>query len=62
MDRDELARHPDQLLEISRIRDYCPNVAAGHHATQRFGAQALGEHLAAALGLVHRFIDVDNPV
>lgn len=35
--------------------------AAGHHATERFGVQALGEHLAARFGLEHRFIDIDNP-
>jgi dinuclear metal center YbgI/SA1388 family protein len=37
-------------------------VAAGHHATERYGVQALGEHLAAEFGLEHRFIDIDNPV
>ncbi len=36
--------------------------AAGHHATERFGVQALGEHVAARLRLRHRFIDDDNPV
>lgn len=36
--------------------------AAGHHATERYGVQALGEHLAARYGLEHRFIDIDNPV
>jgi dinuclear metal center YbgI/SA1388 family protein len=36
--------------------------AAGHHATERFGVQALGEHLAQHFELQHRFIDVDNPV
>jgi dinuclear metal center YbgI/SA1388 family protein len=35
--------------------------ACGHHATERFGARALGEHLAARFGLTHRFIDIDNP-
>lgn len=37
-------------------------IAAGHHATERYGVQALGEHLAASFGLRHRFIDCDNPV
>lgn len=37
-------------------------IAAGHHATERYGVQALGEHLAAEFGLEHRFIDIDNPV
>ncbi|MBN9463840.1 MAG: Nif3-like dinuclear metal center hexameric protein [Burkholderiales bacterium] len=35
--------------------------AAGHHATERYGVQALGEHVAARLGLEHRFVDDDNP-
>ena len=37
-------------------------VAAGHHATERFGVQALGEHLARRFGIAHRFIDDPNPV
>lgn len=36
--------------------------AAGHHATERYGVQALGQHLAGQFGIDHRFIDVDNPV
>ena len=36
--------------------------AAGHHATERYGVQAVGDYLADALGLEHRFIDIDNPV
>jgi dinuclear metal center YbgI/SA1388 family protein len=36
-------------------------LACGHHATERLGAAAVGEHLAARLGLEHRFIDIDNP-
>jgi putative NIF3 family GTP cyclohydrolase 1 type 2 len=37
-------------------------LACGHHATERYGVQALGEHLAAQFGIQHRFIDIDNPV
>ena len=37
-------------------------IAAGHHATERYGVQALGEHLAQRFGLQHRFIEVENPV
>ncbi|KAA0874072.1 Nif3-like dinuclear metal center hexameric protein [Nitrincola tapanii] len=37
-------------------------IGAGHHATERYGVQALGEHLARHFGLEHRFIDIDNPV
>lgn len=36
--------------------------AAGHHATERGGVQALGAHLAARFGLRVQFIDVPNPV
>jgi dinuclear metal center YbgI/SA1388 family protein len=36
--------------------------AAGHHATERYGVKALGEHLAADFGLDQQFIDIDNPV
>ena len=36
--------------------------AAGHHATERFGVQALGNHLAEHFSIEHRFIDIDNPV
>ena len=37
-------------------------IAAGHHATERLGIRALGEHLAAHFDLEHRFFDQDNPV
>ena len=37
-------------------------LAAGHHATEKYGVQALGEHLAARFGLAHSFIDIPNPV
>ena len=36
--------------------------AAGHHATERFGVRALGDHLANQFGLEHTFIDIPNPV
>jgi putative NIF3 family GTP cyclohydrolase 1 type 2 len=37
-------------------------LACGHHATERYGVQALAAHLAAHFGIEHRFIDVPNPV
>ncbi|MGE5027717.1 MAG: Nif3-like dinuclear metal center hexameric protein, partial [Betaproteobacteria bacterium] len=37
-------------------------IAAGHHATERYGVQALGAHLADRFGIQHRFIDLHNPV
>ncbi|MCC7006879.1 MAG: Nif3-like dinuclear metal center hexameric protein [Ottowia sp.] len=36
-------------------------IAAGHHATERGGVMALGEHLAHRFGLTHHFIDIPNP-
>lgn len=36
-------------------------LACGHHATERYGAPAVATHVAAQLGLEHRFIDIDNP-
>jgi len=35
---------------------------AGHHATERYGIQALGAHLAERFELAHVFVDIDNPV
>jgi dinuclear metal center YbgI/SA1388 family protein len=37
-------------------------LACGHHATERYGVQALGEHVAGRFGIAHRFIDIPNPV
>ena len=37
-------------------------ISAGHHATERYGIQALGAHLAQKFDLQHQFIDIDNPV
>jgi dinuclear metal center YbgI/SA1388 family protein len=36
-------------------------IACGHHASERFGAPALGAHLAERFGLEHEFIDIENP-
>jgi len=37
-------------------------LACGHHATERYGVQALGEHLAQQFGLRHQYIEIANPV
>ena len=37
-------------------------VGAGHHATERYGVQALGEAVARQFGIQVEFIDIDNPV
>jgi dinuclear metal center YbgI/SA1388 family protein len=36
-------------------------LAAGHHATERYGAQALGAQIAERFRIEHQFIDIDNP-
>ena len=36
--------------------------AAGHHATERYGVQALGDYLARRFALEHLFIDCPNPI
>ncbi|MBT2774013.1 Nif3-like dinuclear metal center hexameric protein [Halomonas sp. ISL-60] len=36
-------------------------IAAGHHATERYGVQALGEWLSDEYDVEHRFVDIDNP-
>jgi dinuclear metal center YbgI/SA1388 family protein len=37
-------------------------LAAGHHATERYGVQALAGHLAQHFGIACEFVDLDNPV
>lgn len=36
--------------------------AAGHHATERYGVQSLGELLAKEFSLEHEFLDIKNPI
>ncbi|MBU0654433.1 MAG: Nif3-like dinuclear metal center hexameric protein [Gammaproteobacteria bacterium] len=36
-------------------------IAAGHHATERYGIKALGEYLAKTFGFEHLFLDLNNP-
>lgn len=37
-------------------------IAAGHHATERYGIQALGEAVARQFGIRVDFLDIENPV
>jgi len=37
-------------------------LAAGHHATERYGVQALAAHLSQQFGIACEFVDLDNPV
>lgn len=36
--------------------------ACGHHASERYGIQALGQYLSTHFGLQHQFIDSENPI
>jgi len=37
-------------------------IAAGHHATERYGVQALGQAVAQHFGIAVEFLDLDNPI
>jgi dinuclear metal center YbgI/SA1388 family protein len=37
-------------------------LACGHHATERYGVQAVGDSLAQLFGVAHSFVDIENPV
>ena len=37
-------------------------ISAGHHATERYGVQALGAAIEARFGVPCEFVDIDNPV
>jgi putative NIF3 family GTP cyclohydrolase 1 type 2 len=50
----------EQTIHSARERNI-GFIAAGHHATERFGAQLVGDWLAQELGLWHQFIDIPNP-
>lgn len=51
----------EQTVHLSRETGVA-FLAAGHHATERYGVQALGAHLADRFGLDHLFLDDENPV
>ena len=36
--------------------------AAGHHATERYGIQALGEYIHKTFDIDCEFVDIDNPI
>ncbi len=37
-------------------------LACGHHATERFGAKALGEVISGKFGIEAKFVDIPNPI
>lgn len=50
----------EQTIHLAREYDIA-FIAAGHHATERYGVKALGEFVARELGVEVEFIDIDNP-
>lgn len=54
--------------EVSERTFYCAKelgihfFGAGHHATERYGIQALGGHLAQQFNLEVEYTEIDNPV
>jgi dinuclear metal center YbgI/SA1388 family protein len=51
----------EQTVHLAREAGV-PYIAAGHHATERYGVMAIAEHLRAQFGLDCRFVEVANPV
>lgn len=54
----EISEHTVHMAREMNIHYF----AAGHHATERFGVQALAKHLNSEFGLPSDFIDIHNPV
>ena len=54
----EVSEQTTHFVRESGVHYY----AAGHHATERYGVQALGELLVKQFGITNIFIDIDNPV
>ncbi len=51
----------EQYVHIARESGVC-YVAAGHHATERFGVQAIGKLLHQTYGIACLFVDIFSPV
>ena len=54
----EISEQTTHLAQESGV----PYIAAGHHATERYGVQAVGAHLAERFGIDCRYVELDNPV
>ncbi len=50
----------EQTIHIAREQNIA-FYAAGHHATERYGAKALGEHIASQFDVTVDFVDINNP-
>ena len=51
----------EQTVHLAR-ESGIPYLAAGHHATERYGVMALGERLTAECGLECEFVEIENPI
>ncbi|MCC4115100.1 Nif3-like dinuclear metal center hexameric protein [Aromatoleum toluclasticum] len=51
----------EQTVHLAR-ESGVPYIAAGHHATERYGIHALAQYLDQTFGIEARFVDLDNPV
>ena len=54
----EISEQTTHLAQESGV----PYIAAGHHATERYGVQAVGAHLAERFGIESRYVEIENPV
>ena len=50
----------EQTIHSAREQDIA-FIAAGHHATERYGVKALAEYLRDEYALDAQFVDIDNP-
>lgn len=51
----------EQTVHSARENDVS-FIAAGHHATERYGVQALGDYLARKFAIEHIYVECPNPV
>ncbi len=51
----------EPTVHLSREAGVC-YLSCGHHATERYGVQALGADLVQRFDIEHRFVDIPNPV
>lgn len=51
----------EQTVHLAR-ESGIPYLAAGHHATERYGVMALAAHLAERCGILCDFVEIENPV
>jgi len=54
----EVSERNFHLVEESGVHFY----AAGHHATERYGVQALADHLAHYFGIQQHYVEIPNPI